>query len=95
MRMSEDRARIPLGVMQELWTIHLKWINREDRSDSKCAVCGLTHSTCADPLLICDGTKEVVCTRVQHLLCSGLTVPEEAPEVWRCGLCDARVRLGL
>ena len=91
MKMSEDRAAIPLGAMQELWNLHMQVLNLQDDAQYECARCGGDQSSPHNPLLICDNG----CKRVQHKNCSGFEYEAMLPETFFCHNCAARRRLGL
>lgn len=100
MKPSEDKARIPLGTMAELWEWHSQVRERPDMHYYQCCVCG--HDDCpdGDPLLLCEGTVNVPsglgagaaavavsCKRVQHLTCSGGSPGDPVPLRFLCVGC--------
>ena len=84
MSMNEQRGRIPLGAMHEIFAKHQTYRALNDLSDKACARCGSAEEEEGNPLLICD---EPGCTKIQHLWCSGIARPEDAPNLWRCDAC--------
>ena len=93
MRMTEPRARIPLGAMKELWSQHQEFMLEADSSDSDCAICGKQTNSEPNYMLICDQHD---CSRVQHILCSGdrtLAVDWNTP--WYCRRCTLMHKHGL
>ena len=92
MKMSEDRAAIPLGAMKELWDLHLDMLNLEDDAGHECARCGCEKATLENELIICDTQG---CKRVQHRACSGIERGLPLPEHFWCSTCTARKELGM
>ena len=93
MRLTEPRAKIPLGAMHAIWTKHIAFKLKIDKSDKDCAICGGMDCWEENPLLVCD---QEGCTRVQHVECSGISLPDALqPTSWLCRGCTLKRRFNL
>ena len=63
---TENKSRIPLGVLQHLWNLHRQWIQYNDGAHTHCISCGSNQVAQEDQLLLCENDD---CRHIQHVEC--------------------------
>ena len=82
MRLSEDRERIPLGVIRDLWRSHTELRDLTDEADYNCLRCAGDQQTNINPLILC-----TQCPHIIHLSCTVWLSLDALPEPFLCPVC--------
>ena len=87
LRATENKARIPLGAFEELWSLRREMMDYEDGAQQYCITCGSDEQEPTNMLYMCESAA---CTHVQHRLCYTGGEGRPVPHVFTCTFCELR-----